>query len=323
METNFSVSLMAEGYAPRITSDVFENVTGQNEARSSLDFFITSHDPTTPFPTLAFVGGPGLGKTFFSSKVAKALNRNFIVVNCANVKTADEFTNIVLKEIFEANRPATVLMDEAQALTDQVTTILLTFLNPTDDHANTFLFQGIKIKWDMTLINMIFATTNIEKMFDPLRGRCQEIYFYPYSDEDMYKIVKEYLPDINLLCTKKDLALTCRSRARGAYVFSTNIRRFLRKTNSKEFTQENLNELKATLSILPMGLLRKEVSLLKVVMDCGPISAANIAIKLMVNQSNVEEDIEIRLRELSLIESSTRGRIITEAGKAYLKQYQL
>jgi Holliday junction resolvasome RuvABC ATP-dependent DNA helicase subunit len=41
----------------------------------------------------------------------------------------------------------------------------------------------------------------------------------------------------------------------------------------------------------------------------------------MVNQKNVKDELEVRLRELDLITSSTRGRIVTDKGAKYLEKY--
>jgi Holliday junction resolvasome RuvABC ATP-dependent DNA helicase subunit len=320
---DFSVGLIRGINVQPVTSGRFESIIGQNEARSTLDFFIRSHNPKTPFPTLLFTGGHGLGKTYFSKKVAEALNREYIEINCGDIKTSNDFIHVVLTKIFEGNKPATILLDESHTLSTDLTTLLLTFLNPTSSHVNHFSFGGFNINWDMTLINVVLATTDAYKIFKPLRNRCQEIYFYPYADDELYEIVKGYVPDLTLLCSKKDLALTCRGRARDAYVLSTNIHRYMNISGRKDFTQNDLDILKGMLGVLPMGLKRAEVELLRAVKDHGPISASNLAIKLMVNQNNIEEELEIRLRELGMIDSSSRGRVVTDSGMRYLEQYAL
>lgn len=323
MNPKVVLSLVAGSNVSPVSNGVFEHVIGQDEARAMLDFFIRSHNFNTPFPNLLFTGGHGLGKTFFAGKVAKALGRQFVEVNCGDVKTAEDFIKVVFYSIFQTGKATTLLLDEVHSLSNDVTTLLLTLLNPTSKHVNAFAYKGAIINWDMTLINVVFATTDAYKIFKPLRNRCQEVYFYPYSDDDMYEIVKGYIPDITLLCSKKDLALTCRGRARDAFILSTNIRRYVNISRRKELSQEDLNILKGMLGILPMGLKRSEVELLKAVAEHGPVSSGNLAIKLMVNQNNIEEELEIRLRELGMIESSSRGRVITQLGSQYLKEYAL
>ena len=317
---NCSIGLIRGNLIPSITSGVFENVVGQDEARTTLDFFLGSHSLATPFPTLLFTGGHGLGKTFFAKLVAQALGRQFLEINCRFVNTTDDFVDVVLRRIFQTNKPTTILLDEAHGLSSDLTDALLSFTNPIPGNINKFVFRNVNISWDMSLINIIFATTDGYKIFDPLRNRCQEIYFYPYSEDELYRIVTNYLPDIQVQCSRKDLALTCRGRGRDAFVLSENVKRYC-GNRITVFSQNGLNDLKARLGIMPMGLKRAEVDLLRGVAEHGPISASNLAIKLMVNVENVEEELEVRLRELGMIDSTNRGRIATEVGKKYLQQY--
>ena len=70
-----------------------------------------------------------------------------------------------------------------------------------------------------------------------------------------------------------------------------------------------------------MGLKKNELDLLKYIDIHGPISCQNLAASFMVNEDNIKSEIEIRLRELDLITNTTRGRVVTEAGKNYLEKY--
>ena len=321
--SSLAISLVRGNNPVPVTSGIFENVIGQNEARSTLDFFLKSHKSDTPFPTLMLTGGHGLGKTYFASKVAFALGRRLYVYNCVSLKDSDDFITRVLRDVFQAQKPATILLDETQAINNDVATILLTLLNPVDSHINTTMINGIKVTWDMTLINVIFATTDAYKIDKPLRNRCEEVYFYPYTDDDLFNILKGYLPYISFECSKRDLALTCRGRARDAYKLSINIRRYMDMSGGDVFNQNDLNKLKGMLSVQPMGLTRAEVEVLKAISEHQPISVSNLAIKLMTTTNVVEEDLEIRLRELGFIESSSRGRNITRMGQKYLEEYKL
>jgi len=321
--SNLAISLVRSTDPHPVTSGIFENILGQNEARATLDFFLKSHNRSTPFPTLMLTGGHGLGKTFFAGKVATALGRKLHVYNCVTLKDENDFVARVIHDVFSAQKPATILLDETQSIKNDVATTLLSLLNPVASHINMVTVGGVKITWDMTLINVIFATTDAYKIEKPLRNRCHEIYFYPYTEDDLFNILKNYLPDVSIECSKMDLALTCRGRARDAYGLSLNIRRYLEMNGGKVFSQTDLNRLKGMLAVQPMGLTRAEVEVLKAIAEHQPVSVSNLAIRLMTTINVVEEDLEIRLRELGFIESSSRGRNITPLGKKYLQEYKL
>jgi Holliday junction resolvasome RuvABC ATP-dependent DNA helicase subunit len=67
-------------------------------------------------------------------------------------------------------------------------------------------------------------------------------------------------------------------------------------------------------------LRREELNLLKAIKNLGPISCANLAKRLMVNENNIEKEIEVRLRELGFVKSTSKGREITSQGKNYLQK---
>jgi Holliday junction resolvasome RuvABC ATP-dependent DNA helicase subunit len=297
-----------------------DNIIGQTESRKKLSFFVNSHSELTPFPTVLFSGSQGLGKSFMSQKVADSLDRELIEVNCATIMTSKDFIeSILVKKIAGGgDRAKTILMDEAHVLSTDITTDLLTLLNPNKSNKNYLAHGGWEIEYDFAKINMIFATTDTHKMFKPLVNRCEEIYFYLYSNEELFNILCHYLPNINITCNKEDIAFACRGRARDAYLLSQNIQRYCTMYKLNVFGNKGWEDIKGIFSIHQMGLKTEEVSLLKVIEAAGQISSTNLAVKLGVNVSNIESEIEVRPRELGLIENGTRGRILTEEGKKYM-----
>jgi Holliday junction resolvasome RuvABC ATP-dependent DNA helicase subunit len=78
-------------------------------------------------------------------------------------------------------------------------------------------------------------------------------------------------------------------------------------------------EIKDIFSIYPMGLNAQEIKLMRLLKECAPLSCRNIAIRLGVNESNVESELEIRPRELGFIENTSRGRRLTDEGVKYIE----
>ncbi len=298
--------------------NVFNKIIGQTGAKTTIGFFVSSHNPETPFPTLLFTGSHGLGKTYFASLVAKSLNRKYVEINCGDLQDGDAFMDFILDQLSE---PTTIIFDEAHMLSKEMTTILLTFLNPNGTNKNKFVYKGIPVIWDLCKINVVFATTDAYEIFKPLKNRCQEIYFDLYSNDEMFEIVKLYANDITLTCDKDDLSYSCRNRARDAYILATNIRRYTASQNIKEFSQTNLIMLKRVLDVYPLGIKKPELELLQAISKDQPISAANLANKMGLNIKNIERELEPRLRELGLVDSSPRGRILTTNGMSYVKTH--
>jgi len=296
------------------------NFIGQDSAIRKLRFFVKSASKDCPFPTLLFTGSHGLGKTFLAERVAKALSRELLVVNCGSVKKKDQFISDFLLNI---SKPTTLFFDESHKLSSEITTLLLTLLNPNKNNKNELLYKGFDIVYDLSLINVIFATTDAHMMFRPLQNRCFQIYFSTYQKSDLIEILKLYLGDIIIDCNLDELSDACRSRARDAFVLAQNIKRYTSLNRRNKFTQEDWSDIKDIFEIFPMGLNKEEVKLLRKIKEYGAISCSNLALEMMVNEDNIKSEIEVRLRELGLIENTTKGRKITEKGQKYFLEYSV
>ena len=173
----------------------------------------------------------------------------------------------------------------------------------------------------MRKINVIFATTDSYRMFAPLLNRCEEVYLYPYSNIESYCIVRFYSRPVEIWDSidTEEIAYVARNRARNGFKLAQNIKRIASISEHKHMLMpEDWERLKSVLGLYPLGLKQNEVNLIKVIRDLQPVSSANLAIRLMVNENNIKEELELRPRELGLIQSTNRGRILTEKGKDYL-----
>jgi Holliday junction resolvasome RuvABC ATP-dependent DNA helicase subunit len=150
-------------------------------------------------------------------------------------------------------------------------------------------------------------------------NRCVEIYFHLYSNEELFLILEHYLPNIAITCNHEDIAYACRGRGRDAFLLAQNIKRYCGMNEVSALDQKGWKEIKNIFGIYPMGLNTQEIELLKIIAKDEPISSNNLAVKMGVNIQNIESEIEVRPRELGLIESGTRGRVLTDTGKVYLK----
>jgi Holliday junction DNA helicase RuvB len=297
----------------------FEKVIGQEFALKKLSFFIENHSSDNPIPTLLFMGSHGLGKTYVAEKIAKNMNRRFVEINCGVIETDKDFIEGVLLNRVLGDTPVTLFLDESHSLNSEITTILLSLLNPSSSMKNELRYKNWTILFDMSKINVIFATTDAHKMFGPLKNRCQEVYFESYDIDSLVNMLKLYCPNVKFNCDKNSLAEACRGRGRNAFVLAQNVNRYFSKKNTNVLGEIDWENLKSIFEIYPLGLNRQEVELLKIVYDQGPISSANIALTMMVNTDNVESEIEIRPRELGLVKSSSRGRMLSEKGIMYVE----
>jgi len=156
---------------------VFDSVVGQTSAIKKIKFFLQSHNETTPFPTLIFTGSQGLGKSLTAQKVAEAMDRQLIEINCGGLDTVEDFVEKILIGKVIGNKQTTLFFDEAHKLSSELTTLLLTLLNPNNQNKNEFTYKNANYIFNLNYINVIFATTDSYRIFTPLINRCVEIYF--------------------------------------------------------------------------------------------------------------------------------------------------
>ena len=303
--------------------DVFSQIIGQEEAKNKLTFFVKSHSEKTPFPTLLFTGSQGLGKSYTALQVSKALNREFIEINCSNYETTKDFVEKILIEKIAGETPKTILFDEAQQLSPDITTILLSLLNPNDKYYNYLNYNGLKIKFDLHQINVILATTDAHKIFKPLLNRCNEIYFNKYTNKELYDMLNFYLKTIKFTCNFEDITYACRGRARNTFILSQNIKRYCTMKNIDYLDDKGWDEIKKVFGIYSYGLNSQEIDFLNILNENHSLSSKSIALKMGINLSNVESEIEPRPMEIGLIENTLKGRQLTAKGKKYIKDMKL
>lgn len=306
-----------------IENTSFSGIVGQEAVVRQLRFYLNSHRPNVVFPSLLFTGSHGLGKTYVAKILAHNMKRRFLEINCATLGSTKDFIEYVLLEKVMGMKPVTVLFDEAHKLSSEVTTLLLSLLASNGKGINTLEYRGWEICYDLTKINTVFATTDSFKIFPPLVNRCKSIYFKSYSNPELITMLKFYLPDIELSGFSsedfEDLAYACRGRGRDTYELAENIKRSCME--SKKFTLAQWHDLKDIFSINPMGLNAQELTLMRIIRAAGVISCSNIAARMMIGEENVSEEIEIRPKELWLIDNTSRGRTLTSRGEEYFSNF--
>lgn len=310
-----------ENIEASIDIKLMEGIIGQQAAIAKLKFFASTHDEKTPVPSFLFTGSHGLGKTYVAEKLASSMNRRFVEVNCGAIESDKDLIEGILINRVIGDTPVTIFFDESHRLNSEITTILLSLINPSQKMKNHIHYKNWNLEYDMSKINVIFATTDAHKMFGPLVNRCERIYFEAYNHKDLINMLRLYLPDVNFECDLDDLASACRGRGRDTFQLSQKIHRYLKQNNTKTLDIKGWDEIKNVFEIYPSGLNRQEVELLEVIQDAGSISLSNLALSMMLNVDNIESELEVRPRELGFIQNSSRGRSLTEKGENYVSKH--
>jgi Holliday junction resolvasome RuvABC ATP-dependent DNA helicase subunit len=308
----------------------WNEVIGQTEAKSRLQFHLDGFKAGQPMPSLFFVGPRGFGKTSIATALGLKMTemtdgkRKFFLINSSTVKNEKQFVESILVTHVQ-DKDSTFLFDEAHLLNDKVVGALLTVTQPNKEHHNTYSFADMDVDIDLYRNSFFFATTEPHKVSMPLMNRTKRIDLVDYSYKDLSQIIYRNAPDIKFKDgTLMVLASVCRSTARQAVMLADDIQTFLAPKHRKVFTRSDWEQLRKRLSIHPLGLSGLELQVLNILGNSKDVSLTRLAATMCMTPQSVRQDCELFLLKNNLIEiQRAAGRNITSAGRMYLKAIEL
>jgi len=253
------------------TESMFTGIVGQSSAKKVLKFYIETHSENNRIPHMMLVAPKGCGKTLMARAIALNLVQKGetkpkarVQINCSSIKNLEQFFDqVVMPKLID--RDVTVFFDECHMIPSDVQNALLTVLNPNKDMRNTFTYGEFDWEVDFRRISFIFATTESQKVIDPLMDRCRRIDLEDYTHEDLQRMLTISVDDKISFDNKSlsEIATTLRGNGRAAQKMSEDIMAYCAKNRKRKFTLNDWNRLKDSLDIVPLGLNRTEVKVLR------------------------------------------------------------
>lgn len=302
-------------------NDYFPELIGQDGVKKKLAFYLEAFEKTGKCPFLNLIGAKGLGKTEFAKAFAKNLHnkdgdrRLFYEINCSTIKNNESFFEQIFLPLISDNE-ITVLFDECHALPQDLTMAFLTIFNTEKSGRKDFIWNEMTFTFDFTKQTFIFATTESDKIFPPLKDRLTTIDFEPYSEEELSEIVKLCTPEIvySMGCIEK-IATTIRNNARSAVKRAKEISLYCGAKGNTLFTLDNFDDLCDRVGILPLGISYTEKQILEVLNNCGSATLTGLSAKLGLSKSAVQRDHELYLLNKNLIEIDGKRKITSHGLK--------
>lgn len=217
----------------------FPDLIGQDSVKRKLSFYLDAFHKTSQSPFLLMAGAKGLGKTEFAKAFAKNLHnqdgekRTFLELNCSTIKNNEAFFEQIFLPVI-ADNEVTILFDECHALPLDLTMAFLTIFNTEANSRKIFVWNDMNFEFNFKQQTFIFATTETDKIFPPLKDRLTNIDFEPYSEEELAEIVKLCAPEVDFddECLKR-VASTIRGNARSAVKRSKEVNLYCGSKESK------------------------------------------------------------------------------------------
>ena len=301
-------------------NNYFDHLIGQDNVKKKLNFYIKAYKATSVCPFLNLVGAKGLGKTLFAKEFAKHLHnsdgskRPFLELNCSTIKNNRQFFEQIFIPII-MNNEITILFDEAHALPKDLTMAFLTIFNTEKTNSKEFVFEDQTFTFDFTKQTFIFATTESDKLFPPLKDRLTTVDFEPYSKDNLGDIIKLNCEGINFSDDSIEmLSTTVRGNARNAVMRSKEIVLYCESENQNTFEEKDYLQLTDLLGILPFGITCTERQILEILAQRGSCKLQTLSAVTGLSPTALRRDHEVYLLRRNFMQIDGE-RKITNNGK--------
>jgi Holliday junction resolvasome RuvABC ATP-dependent DNA helicase subunit len=305
-------------------NDYFSNLIGQDNVKKKLNFYLKAYQATSVCPFLNLVGAKGLGKTLFAKEFAKNLKnrdgskRPFLELNCSTIKNNAQFFEQIFIPLI-MNNEITILFDEAHALPKDLTMAFLTIFNTEKTNKKEFVYDEQTFEFDFTKQTFIFATTESDKLFPPLKDRLSTVDFEPYNTNNLGEIIKLNCDGINFSDEAlQKLSLTVRGNARNAVMRSKEIVLYCESENQNTFEVSDYLQLTDLLGILPHGITCTEKQILEILADRGSCKLQTLSAITGLSPTSIRRDHEIYLLRKNFMQIDGE-RKITNFGKSLIE----
>ena len=174
--------------------------------------------------------------------------------------------------------------------------------------------------FDFTKQNFLFATTELDKIFAPLKDRMTIVDFQPYTPQDLKYIIKNKKDWIGYDPTVlNEIASSVRGNARSAVKRVLEISSYCNIKKIDFVDKSAWAGLKKILGIRPFGLSNIEVQILKTLSSHGPSSLQMLSAVTGMSRSALQRDAENGLLKDGFMTIEGK-RMITPKGRKLLKE---
>lgn len=298
---------------------MIDKLIGQEKVKKRLNFYSRLYNKSYPLPAIMFNAAKGSGKTEFARQfhntIKKDEDHKFLEINCGTIRNAEDFfEQIFIPSI--AGREITVLFDECHALPKDLTDVFLSAFN-VEGHEKRQVSFGMNIAtFDFLKQVYLFATTELHKIFPPLKDRMTIIDFKPYSDQELGEIIKLNTKGIKYKSgVLESIVSTLRGNARSAVDTARKIRECCIDYNVKELCPAVWRQAMEEHDILPYGLTNLEVQILRTLKSRGSCSLQMLSAVTGMSRQALQLEAENNLLRRGFMEIDGKRKITNTGTK--------
>ena len=300
-------------------NDVFDDAIGQESVKKTLSVYIDAYKKTGRLPFLNFTTQKGGGKTFFARKFREALERKdgstppMLEINGKTIKNATSFFEQVYP-VWVQNK-AHLFIDEGHNLPNELQQIFLSIFDVNKNPVRTVEHDAIPYTFDFRELSFCMATTNQEKLAEPLRDRLRDIAFEEYKNDELYDIFYDNMENEAEIkaSVKEDIVSTFRGNPRDAVVKAEDLKTFISARDLKTVTKYVWEDFCKTMGVMKYGLTASETSIIKTLGERGAMSLTGLSSVTGFQRGAIQQDYESMLVKKNLLKIDSK-RELTKKG---------
>lgn len=304
-------------------NQVFEEIVGQSSVVSTLSLYIDAFKQTERLPILSLNSGKGGGKTHLARAFRSGLRRKdgskvpLLEINFASVKNSRMFFEQIVPTWTE-NR-AILFGDEFHNCPKDLQQIFLSLFNVDRSPIREIVHEGIPYTFDFTQISFIAATTNHEKLAEPLRDRLRSISLEEYTPDQLFEIFLNNLENrVNIESSAKAAIIsTFRGNPRDAVVKAEDLKTYISAQSNKNICEVTWENFCRVMGVKPLGLSASEMQLIKVLGKHGDCSLNMLSSITGFERSAIQNDYEKLLFRKGLLVIDSKRKLTADGVRFY------
>ena len=304
-----------KGYRPARLADL----EGQPKVQKMLGIYIQAAKMKGECLDHVLISAPsGIGKTTTAKIIANELGKPYKAYSGPSITDVADISELLLK----INDGDVVFIDEIHRLKKKLQEMLYFAM---EQYEADVVFDGEVQHITIPHFTLIGATNISGTLNDAMINRFPiQIKLSPYSDESMFKIVKNICVNTDVTIDDESVSIianTTRGIPRNANSHVRRIHDYAIVVNNGVITPDIAIEALEFMEINKYGLNRDDMTYLNcLVGQKKPVGVNTIALVMSTDKATVETKIEPYLLQKGYIQKMPKGRMLTVLGRDIMKE---